>query len=156
VSAEVVLAEAREEHVPIIAARMRPADRDEVLASAGFDPETAIREALKISEFARTAYIHGEPAAIFGVVRDDECPWAVPWLLTTDVVETYPLTFWKASKSVLHTLRKAYPDLLQFVDARHEQAMRWAKRLGFHVEQPIPWGLAGLPFCQIRIGGIGV
>lgn len=136
--------------IPLIAERMRQADRDEVLASGGFSPEAALERALGISEIARTVFVDGEPLAMFGVVA---LAPAIPWVLTTTAVDRYQFTFWKASKAILLELREAYPIMVQMVDARYAAALRWAKCLGFVVGELEPFGRAGLPFRRIQIGG---
>lgn len=151
---DVLLVDARPEHIPLVASRMRIKDREEVRASGGFDPESALVSALAHSEFARVAYIRGEVAAMFGVARVPTMEAAIPWLLTTDTVDRYPLTFYRASKIVFRELREAYPDLVQYVDARHTSALSWAKRLGFDVaEKPMPFGKKGHPFHRIALRG---
>lgn len=147
---EVHLVIARPDHVPLVAARMREADRAEVRASGGYGPEEALRTSLEQSEFARTVFVGKEAMAMFGIVMVGE--WAVPWLLTTDVVCRYPLTFWNASKVIFRELRDAYPAMVQFIDARHVSALSWARRLGFTVREPEPFGIEGRAFCPITIG----
>lgn len=149
---EVVLEVASDEHVDLVAPRMRSADCLEVLASGGFTPADAIRASLAISSFARTAFIDGEAAAIFGVVERDDGR-AIPWLLTTTTVDRFPLTFLKASKVVIRALLEAWPEMLQAVDVRYAGALSWAKRLGFTVSEPRSFGFEGREFCPISIGG---
>lgn len=148
---EIRLVVARADHIPLIAARMRPEDRAEIAASGGYRPEEALRDSLAGSEFARTAFVDGEPLAMFGVWAKGEM--AIPWLLTTDAVCRYPLSFWKASKAIVRELREAYPVLAQFIDVRHVSALSWARRLGFTVGEPRPFGVEGRRFCPITVGG---
>lgn len=150
--AEVRLEEATEAHVDLVAPRMRSADCLEILASGGYTPADAIRASLAISSFARTAFIDGEAAAIFGIVERADGV-AIPWLLTTYTVDRFPLTFWKASKVIVRALLEAWPNMLQAVDVRYTGALSWARRLGFTVREPEPFGEHGLPFSQIEIGG---
>ena len=141
-----------EEHVLDVTARMRVADRQEVLASGGFTPEQALRESLKVSVLARTLRIAGEVAAIFGVALIDE--GAVPWALTTTTVDRHPREFWRASVEILAELRRAFPMVMvQRVDARYDAALRWLERLGFTVGPAEPWGRYELPFHLVTMGG---
>lgn len=138
-------------HVDLIADRMRRADRAEVRASGNLSPREAVLASFEISEFVRTAFIESEPLCMFGVVVGEGC--AYPWLLTTDLVDRYPLTFWRASKKVLAEVRGRYPVLVQQIDARYSQALNWARRLGFEVATAAPFGVNGMPFHRISIGG---
>lgn len=140
----VVLVVAEDAHVELVASRMRRSDIDETLASEGLGPHAALARNIKMGEFARTVFINGEPAAMFGIVPYGQA-W-VPWLLTTDVVDKFPLSFWRASKHILAELLKAYPVLVQNIDARYIRALHWAERLGFKVFPPEPFGQAGMPF----------
>lgn len=137
------------EDLVIVAATMRQADREEVLASGGFTPEEALVEAVRWSEFSRTARFDGQPACMFGVAPGVP---AIPWVLTTTVVNRYPVTFWRASKTVLRAIVGLYPQLEQRIDARHVAALSWVRRLGFQVESVEPWGHARLPFHRISFG----
>lgn len=144
---ELKLVVARADHVPLIAARMRRADREEVRASGGYTPEEALRASLEASEFARTAFVDGEPLAMFGVVAKEAM--AFPWLLTTDAVCRYPLIFWHASKVIVREIREAYPMLVQAIHKDHRAALSWIRRLGFTVGEPEPFGRRGELFCPV-------
>lgn len=128
---------------------MRERDRDEVRASGGFSPMAALHESLRLSEFARTVFIAGEPAAMLGVAIVGN--QAVPWLLTTDAVDRYPCAFYRAAKTVLATIAQVYGELVQFVDARYPQALRFVEQLGFEVLPAIPFGAEQRPFHPIRL-----
>lgn len=134
-------------HIAHVAEHMRQADRDEVLASDGWTPHEALRESRSASFFTRALLIDGEPVAIFGGVFLGVA--VLPWALTTDAVERHPIAFVKASKHVVRELLVTWPHLVQCIDARHVKALRWAKALGFEVEEPHVCGLAGLPFHRI-------
>lgn len=142
------------EHVEIVAARMRPADAAEVLASGRYGPREALEAGLKLSEMARTLFIGDEPLCMFGMVVAGD--WSIPWLLTTTLVDQHPLAFWRASKLVLAELRALYPLMQQMVDGRYTQALSWARRLGFRVDDAEPFGAAGLPFHRITLGASNV
>src|ERR1035437_793374 len=146
VAAELLLAD--DSHVPLIAARMRAADKNEVLASAGFTPEQALRESMAMSVLVRVLVLGGEVAGMFGVVVTPNGP-SIPWAMTTDAVDRHPLEFWMASKRILAALLVPFPVLVQRVDARYTAAVRWLSRLGFTVAPAGPWGRYGLPFHAV-------
>jgi hypothetical protein len=39
-----------------------------------------------------------------------------------------------------------FPEMRNYVDARHARSIRWLKWLGFTIEEARPMGFAGLPF----------
>jgi hypothetical protein len=151
VAAEVRLEPATLRHVHLVAPRMRRADREEVMASGGYRPAQALRRALRSSEVARTAFVGGEPLMVFGVAAGNG--FAIPWALTTDVVDKHPMAFWRVSTVALAALREVYPVMVQMVDARHQRSLDWLERLGFQVaKEPEPFGKLKLPFHRVTLG----
>lgn len=137
--------------------QMRPADAAEVMASGGYSPVEAIIDSWAHSKETWTAKFNGEVAAMFGVahhpVGTELAPVAVGWLLTTPVVDKYPILFFKHCKLRLADLAARYGVIFNYVDARHKQALAWAERLGFIVHPPIKFGKHGEPFHLIVYGG---
>lgn len=145
---EVRYVHATKAHARKLARTMRAADVAEVMASGGFLPEQAVRRSMNLSHAAWAALLGDELLAVFGVipVKDDG---GIAWMLTSTAVDRHPLTFWRESKKVIAVLRDHYAFLRNMVDARYLQAASWAKRLGFEVGEPVPFGKAGLPFRPI-------
>jgi hypothetical protein len=152
VSGLVTILPATKEHARQMAPLMRAADQDEVRASGGYEPIDALLEALAWSAEAYAGFIDGELACLFGIVPGTFLTGeAVPWLLTSSVVQRKPRAFLRASREVIADWMGKYPVLVQQVDARYAQALRWAAHVGFQVEAPVPWGIAGEPFCRISM-----
>ncbi len=137
--------------------RMRPADAAEVWASGRLLPVEAVRDSIECSNEAWTARVDGEVMAIFGIMAHPTSalltPLAIPWMLTTAVVDRYPKLFWKYSRGAVHMMHRRYGTLINYVDTRHEQARRWLARLGFKIYDPIPFGAAGELFHPAVFGG---
>lgn len=142
------------EHAALLAPRMRPADAAEVKAALGMGPLAALRASIEASEVCCAAFFDGEiaaiwgcsprPSIIFGQVGD-------AWLLTSDVVDRHPVTFMRYCRRELRRMLRFYPVLSNAIDARHEQALRWGKRLGFRFDPPEPLGFEGRPFCRFTV-----
>lgn len=137
--------------------RLRPEDAAEVMASGGYSPVEAIIDSWAHSRETYTIRFNGQPAGMFGVAIHPAgttlAPIGVAWLLTTPVVDKYPVTFFRESKRVVKEFASRYGLLMNFVDARYTRALLWAERLGFHVHSPIPFGKGGEPFRMITYGG---
>ena len=132
---------------------MRAEEVAEVFAATGLEPEAALLTYMKLSVFSRAVFFDGELCTIFGVMETPEGV-GIPWLLSSDAVERHPLSFWRASKAILLELRKLYPVLLEYADARYTRCISWARRLGFTVAPAEPHGVLGLPFHPLAIEGL--
>jgi hypothetical protein len=140
-------------HVRELAPRMRRAEVLEVQAALALAPMPALLKLMEHSRFSRAVYLEGEFSTLFGVIESKD-GIGFPWLLSNDVVDRKPLAFWQTSKQVLGQLRRIYPALFQYVDARYTQSISWARRLGFTVAPAEPHGAAGLPFHPLAIEGL--
>jgi hypothetical protein len=143
-------------HAHCLAAHMREEDAAEVLASGGCTPIEALMDCLTMSgDEAWSAMIGEQVMAMFGIVPQSLVTGAaVPWLLTSALVDRYPKAFFHASRLILRGLiLPKYPYLTNMVDARYEKALRWARRLGFTVHPAEPIGPCSMPFHRIEIGG---
>ena len=123
---------------------VREADRAEVWASAGCSVASAVAFSIATSRIGWAVEIEGEPVAIFGV--GDAVGGGVPWLLATDAVERFPVHFYRVSKGIVAGMRRRYDYLENYVDARNTLSIRWLKWAGFAVEDPEPFGAAGVDF----------
>jgi hypothetical protein len=134
---------------------MRPAEVLEIRASGNHTPLGALLTGLKTSSIARTALYEGEVACMWGVVplRTSLLVGRIgaAWLLTSDLVERHPKAFWRGCRAELARLFEAYDMLVNAIDARHCVALRWARRLGFRLEEPSAFGGEGLAFHQFRV-----
>jgi hypothetical protein len=138
-----------------LAPRLRPEEVAEVAASHGVPPLEALEESLRQSEEAWVALFDGQVACMWGVVplyatflggRTGSV-----WLLTSDLVERYPKVFWRGCLFLLPQLFLRWDCLMNAIDVRHEKAIRWARRLGFPLLSPHPFGLEGQPFSLFSV-----
>lgn len=136
-----------------LAANLREADREEVIAQTGRDPSEAIAHSIAMSSPCWTARIDGELAAIFGCAPVSLIgPIGMPWLLGTPVLDRHPRAVISYSRPYLAVMFDAYPQMLNWVDARNERSIRWLKALGFRFHDAAPHGPLGLPFHRFDMG----
>lgn len=152
--ASVSIRPATPEDIIAIAARVRPADRDELRASVNHSPEQAMGAGLRYSDAAMTGFIDGEPVCMWGVVRESLiCNMGVPWMVATTLLDVHAPTFLRHCRGPVMELLDDYDMLINHVDARNRRAIAWLKWLGFDVEkEPAPFGLAQLPFHRFTMG----
>jgi len=144
-------------HVYALAATLRPRDAKEI-ADVGVSAKKALYRAFRNSVMCKTAFLGDDIAAMWGLcvgLRPGVSPLSdlgVPWLHTSAAVERLPVSFVKAAKAELALMRANRRRLESFVAADYPQAVRLLRVLGFTVEQPVPIGVGGAPFCRFHIG----
>ncbi len=149
-AAEVIIRPATYDDARALALNMRVADAEEVYASSGHHPYQVLANALEKSPSPAAGLINGKLAALFGLfsysILGDV---GIPWLMTSTVVDYYPVLFYRMSRRIMDDMKADYPVLVQMVDARHTQALGWLQRLGFHKEPAQKYGYAQLPFHRM-------
>lgn len=136
------------------AARLREADRLELTAASGPDFERTLALAVEMSKgraFVATSAALG-PVSLFGfapfhMLSDKAAPWAVG---TVDL---------RRRGRALNRYGRAYCELalrdfgllVNYVDERHAESIRWLSRLGFDLHPPQAFGREGLPFRRFEM-----
>jgi len=144
---------ATDEHARMMAPNMRTAEVLELAADSGLAPEAALLREVGRSIRAWSWIVDGKVACMFGIVAPsliDENSY--PWFLTTPLVEKHAIAFARRCRLLLPDLLAHHPRLVGMVDARYTMSIRWLRWLGAVVENPQPWGVAGLPFHRFTIG----
>lgn len=136
-----------------LATRLRASDLAEVKAVYD-DPHAALLEAITGSEICHVGEIGGQPVVIVGCAKSADRPLdvGVPWLLGTDELTRRPGALTKLGRAYLALFRERWPTLLNFVDARNTASIRWLKRLGFDVRDPVEFGMHGERFHPFVLG----
>jgi len=137
-----------------LAERLRPADRDEVIATLGpvaIGP--AIERCLARSQKAWAGWFKGEVVALFGVTAqsllDGE---GSPWMLGTPFFDRHPGALLVQGRRYVAEMRALFPRLVNYVDVRNRRSVRWLARMGFTIGEAVPYGAAGLPFYRFEMG----
>lgn len=144
--------EATLEHVERMAPNMRQADVEEIEASSGLDPYSALRRGFSCSSHAWTGTVDGEPACMFGVVPVSMMgSVGVPWMLGTDLVEQHATAFLRRNKPYVKQMSAAYNHLINYVDDRNVKAIQWLEWLGFTMSEPQQFGYKRMPFRRFEM-----
>lgn len=135
-----------------VAANLRDADRQEVLAAVGIDPRLAVPFLVGAGREVYAAGLESNSRAeiLFGV---DPIPYedraGVAWLLSTPVIYDHPVEFVVRSKEIFETYHHRYELLTNFIDARNERHIKWLRFMGFHFIRRIEkFGAGSLPFYE--------
>lgn len=140
------------DHIEHVAANMRQADKDEVWASAGVPPRTALEMSVRISDPCWTGMAGDEPICIFGVVpRSLLSEVGIPWLLGTDGVRRHAKAFLRRNKKMVNGWLERFELLENHVDSRNTRSILWLSWLGFQLDPPRPYGPFGLPFHKFTM-----
>ncbi len=135
-----------------VAARLREADRQELIAAEGRDrPTDALcRAVLMSSDY--WAFADHEPIAIFGAMPLSLLGGVgAPWLLGTDRLFRFPGALVREGRRYVQRMLAVYPHLVNYVDARNTRSVRWLGRIGFSLHPPAPYGAQGLPFHKFEM-----
>ena len=143
--------------IPVVAANMRQADRDEVAVGDNKTPEGALLSGLFTSKPCMTICSpEGTPVGMYGVVPQGGGVGAV-WLLGTDELvqrKDICLRFLREVKGHVASLFDRYDLLWNCVDANNKVHIRWIRWVGFTFIAEHPnYGASGrrfLEFCKVR------
>lgn len=132
-----------------LAPRLRMRDVEEIRAASGDDPMTALLRCASESPIAWTAEDHEGPFVMFGVApyMDDV---GSPWLLGADrLVTQYLRAFLRESKHYIKVMHTHYPMLVNYVDARQLDSLKYLRRAGFSIDKFLPtFGHERRPFYR--------
>lgn len=130
---------------------MRKEDREEVYAATGLGPLDALREANMVSRDTFTAWADGRVLCGLGIRPGSLVGGtASPWFLSSVYLPDHTREFLKLSKRAVAAWLNEYEVLVNHVDARYTKSLRWLKKLGFNIHDPVPYGYLGLPFCMVE------
>lgn len=134
-----------------LAANLADEDRAEVWAASRYTPEQAILTSLDASPEPLVMLADREIVAMAGIgVWSPLALFGTPWMLGARSLPAHGRSFLRASAEYFKRQREKYIVLQNYVDARHERAVRWIGWLGFEISDPAPLGPDGLPFHRFR------
>ena len=137
-----------------LAPRLREADRQEIYALTGLEPEPALQSCLNCSDGECYSVRDLEtdiPFALFGTSPNGEdTGYGMIWFLGSgDLFKKNKVSFLRNSEFWVQKLFENYDLLYNVVDARNTLHIRWLKWLKFKFIADIPeFGYEGRPFRQ--------
>lgn len=151
-SAEVKFVRPTVELVAAIAADMRQADRDEVWASHNHTPVEALMAGWGISHTSVVVTVEGKPCVMMGlVIRDILSGAGVPWLLGTETALKHKREFIIQVPAVINEMLDICPKLVNYVHVENKVSVRWLKRIGFTLDEPLPYGYSNELFHRFHL-----
>ena len=135
------------EDITHIYRNMRDSDRNEIWASNHIFPMEALTSGFKNSVLCYTIELDGRAIAMFGCVPNTLIgEEASIWLLATDELSKIRKKFVKQSKAFINLMLEFYPHLMNYVDERNKESIKWLKWCGCQFGDTINYGAEGLPF----------
>jgi hypothetical protein len=151
-----MIIDARYSHVAqMLETGLRAADVQEIEAGSPFPVDVTLRRSYILSERKWVYLIDGRPHVMWGVAPA-QIPGlsnaGCPWLLATEEISKHKLTLIKNTKRFVADMSRGYSRLINVVDARHTESIRWLTWAGFKVAPaPIPLGSRGMPFYIFQL-----
>ena len=128
-----------------VASNLRPDDYREVAEGHGLDPLIAVPLSTQIGDSVYFKVPNGRTAGLAGVQAG-----GLVWMLTTDAIEDYPITFAREAKRFIDS--RDEPLLWNIVDKRNRTHLKLLKFLGFKFLREIEHGpnkLSFIEFCRV-------
>lgn len=139
--------EATQADIEALVPRLRQTDIDECEALFGRGTTLDVTlHGLRPDGVAFVAVRDGMTVAVFGLCPGEWPGYGVPWMVGTNELDKCGRELMAEARNCLKVWHRFYPTLMNVVDARNTKSIRWLKRLGFTVRNPIPMGVDGLPF----------
>ncbi len=132
-------------HGLYIAEHMRERDKAEIWAASHHTPEQGVLGSFKTSTSVWAGIMGDEVFCMFGVGPANILSGrGSPWLLGTDSIEKYALSFLRHCSWAVDAMHSSYPYLQNWVDVRNTTSINWLKWLGFTIHDPKPFGAEGM------------
>lgn len=153
-SKRLIVRESRLADAPLLAERLRSADKDEIYAARGIGPNEALEICVVDSTKCFTVLDGDTPIAMFGYLHVDD-DTAQVWMLGSDELTQNKKWFVRESKRWLCEFEKQYRVLFNFIDARNELHIKWIDRMGFDIVESVSdYGFEKRLFLKFVIGEV--
>lgn len=116
--------------IEVTSMRLRQADIEEVEAATGLGWQTALLNAVRCSTHTWVIIYDNRIEGVFGLGEYGPTV-GVPWLLATNRFASFSYRLARQSGEVVELMLGLYPTLTNRVYAKHRDAIRWLKWLGF-------------------------
>jgi hypothetical protein len=137
------------EHIPHIAANVRPDDRRE-LELLGWAPDQALRLSLRSALVAWTGTVDDAPICMFGV-SPGELGEGRPWMIGAADLDRFAVIFLRRCRGQVERMLELRPVLANYISVENIRAIQWLTWLGFSMEVPVPWGRSRQPFYRFEL-----
>ena len=140
--------------IDLLADNMCQVDKEEVFATSGQSPKTALLSSVMCSDQLICYFATDELLGIGGVGLEPNGE-GIPWFLRTNYFNSWKKknkrSFLKSSRSWIKHMGEIYPAMYNYVDARNKESITWLKHLGFRLTNTIDnYGFLRIPFIKFE------
>ena len=140
--------------VDILADNMCQVDIDEVYATSGQSPKTALLSSVMCTDQLVCYFATEELLGIGGVGLEPDGN-GIPWFLRTNYFHSWKQknlrSFLRSTKSWIEHMGEIYPAMYNYVDARNKESINWLKHLGFSLTNTVDnYGFLSVPFIKFE------
>jgi hypothetical protein len=140
--------------IDLLADNMCPVDKEEVYATSGYSPKTALLSSVMRSDQLVCYFAQEELLGIGGVGLEPNGD-GVPWFLRTNHFDSWKQknlrSFLRSTKSWIEHMGETYPSMHNYVDVRNKESINWLKHLGFSLTNTIDkYGFLKVPFIKFE------
>jgi hypothetical protein len=140
--------------IDLLATDMCQEDEDEVFATSGYSPKTALLSSVMKSD-QLICYFDQDTLLGIGGIGLETNGNGIPWFLRTNYFHSWKqknlLSFLKSTKSWIKQMGDTYPAMHNYVDVRNKESITWLQHLGFRFTKTIDkYGFLQIPFIKFE------
>lgn len=150
--ADVLIRDTALQDVVHLAHNLRPSDLREAQAYGHPDLVVALSSSAARSVLCWSAFVDGELACVIGVAPISMLNGqGSPWMMGTPVLDRHHRILVRRTPEYITRMLTAFPHLMNFVHAENTTSVRWLRRLGFTLHDPVPYGAQGELFHPFEL-----
>ena len=140
--------------IDLLADNMCQVDIDEVYATSGQSPKTALLSSVMHSDQLVCYFATEELLGIGGVGLEPNGD-GIPWFLRSNYFHSWKQknlrSFLRSTKSWIEHMGEMYPAMHNYVDTRNKESINWLQHLGFSLTKTIDkYGFLKVPFIKFE------
>lgn len=140
--------------IDLLADNMCQVDIDEVYATSGQSPKTALLSSVMHSDQLVCYFATEELLGIGGVGLEPNGN-GIPWFLRTNYFHSWKQknlrSFLRSTKSWIEHMGEMYPAMHNYVDTRNKESINWLQHLGFSLTKTVDkYGFLKVPFIKFE------
>jgi hypothetical protein len=140
--------------IDLLSDNMCQMDKDEVFATSGQSPKTALLSSVMCSDQLICYFDQEELLGIGGVGLEPNGE-GIPWFLRTNHFDFWKKknkrSFLKSSRSWIEHMGEIYPSMYNYIDSRNKESINWIQHLGFDLTETVDnYGFLRIPFIKFE------